>query len=304
MAGHTNRRRTLSNLLIAVGAVVLLTVAGAFLWHQYRGWQLRARLQETPAPTALSTAATTARPTSVPALIPSPTAPPPTAVPPTRGESTTEPATPALAPAQDAPQPTPATPTLPPTQEAPQPAVTTPLPLTASAGPPVRLVIPDPALRIDVPVVEMGWEVVQTAAGPQTEWVIPDNEAGHHMDSAQLGEAGNLVISGHNNIHGRVFERISLAWPGQAEKVDAIAERTDILNGRAIYLYNAEGRRFDYQITDFLRLKDTGVSAAQRIENARFMRPTSDTRLTLVTCWPPWSNTHRLIVIAKPVGQP
>lgn len=296
MAGHTNRRRTLSNLLIAVGAVVLLAVAGAFLWSQYRGWQLRARLQQTPAPIALSTAAATASPTPTRAVSPSPTALPPTAAPSTPSGPTTAPATPALTPTQDASQPAP---TASPVQRA-----TTPLPVTASAGAPVRLVIPDPALRIDVPVVEMGWEVVQTAAGPQTEWVIPDNEAGHHMDSAQLGEAGNLVISGHNNIHGRVFERISLAWPGQAEKVDAITERTDILNGRAVYLYNADGQRFDYEITDFLRLKDTGVSAAQRIENARFMRPTSDTRLTLVTCWPPWSNTHRLIVIARPVGQP
>jgi sortase A len=165
-------------------------------------------------------------------------------------------------------------------------------------------VIPDPpGLRIDVPVVEMTWEVVQSAQGLQTEWVIPENEAGHHLDSVQLGQPGNLVISGHNNIHGRVFERISLAWPSKGSKVDDITERSDILNGRTIQLYNQAGERFDYVITDFLRLKDTGVPPAQRVENARYMRPTDDTRLTLVTCWPPWSNTHRLIVIAKPAGQ-
>jgi sortase A len=172
----------------------------------------------------------------------------------------------------------------------------------APAGPPVRLVVSE--LGIDVPVVEMAWEAVQTAQGTQTEWVIPENEAGHHLDSAQLGEAGNLVISGHNNIYGRVFERISLAWPGKGSKVDDITERSDSLNGRTIQLYNQAGQRFDYVITDFLRLKDTGIPLAQRVENARYMRPTGDTRLTLVTCWPPWSNTHRLIVIAKPAAQP
>jgi sortase A len=159
-------------------------------------------------------------------------------------------------------------------------------------------------LSIDAPVVEMAWEVVQAAQTPQTEWVIPENEAGHHIDSVQLGEPGNLVISGHNNIYGRVFERISLAWPGEGSKVDGITERSEILNGRTIQLYNQAGQRFDYVITDFLRLKDTGIPLAQRVENARYMRPTGDTRLTLVTCWPPWSNTHRLIVIAKPAALP
>jgi sortase (surface protein transpeptidase) len=166
----------------------------------------------------------------------------------------------------------------------------------------VRLAIPD--LNINTPVVEKGWEVLQTAQGLRTEWKIPQDQAGHHIDSAQLGQPGNLVISGHINIYGRVFERISLAWPSKGSKVDDITERSDILNGRAIQLYNQSGQRFDYVITDFLRLKDTAVPLEQRIENARYMRPTEDTRLTLVTCWPPWSNTHRLIVIATPAAQP
>jgi len=176
------------------------------------------------------------------------------------------------------------------------------VPAPAQAGPPARLVTSE--IGIDIPVVQMAWEVVQTAKGPQTEWVIPENQAGYHIDSVQLGQPGNLVISGHNNIYGRVFERISLAWPGKSSKVDDITERSDILNGRTIQLYNQAGQRFDYVITDFLRLKDAGIPLAQRLENARYMRPTDDTRLTLITCWPPWSNTHRLIVIAKPVAQP
>ena len=72
------------------------------------------------------------------------------------------------------------------------------------------MVIPD--LKIDVPVVEMGWRVVQSAAGPRSDWVIPQNEAGHHVNSALLGDEGNVVISGHNNIYGEVFKPISFAW--------------------------------------------------------------------------------------------
>jgi sortase (surface protein transpeptidase) len=297
MAGQTKGRRTASNVLIAIGAIVLLGTAGAFLWSQYQGARLRAELQQTPTPA--SSAVNTA-----PSAQPAPAGTAPTELPPTSASSPTAarpsptvPASTAAAPTPEAAQPTaslttPVAPT----------AVPAAAPASAPAGPPVRLVAAD--LGIDVPVVEMAWEAVQTAQGTQTEWVIPENEAGHHIDSAQLGESGNLVISGHNNIYGRVFERISLAWPGKASKVDDITERSDILNGRTLQLYNQAGQRFDYVITDFLRLKDTGVPLAQRVENARYMRPTDDTRLTLVTCWPPWSNTHRLIVIAAAAQQP
>jgi sortase (surface protein transpeptidase) len=43
------------------------------------------------------------------------------------------------------------------------------------------------------------------------------------------------------------------------------------------------------------------ASAAQRAANAQAIAPTTDTRLTLVTCWPWNSNTHRVIVVARPV---
>jgi sortase A len=170
---------------------------------------------------------------------------------------------------------------------------------TASPEVPVRLVIPD--LNIDAKVVEMGWEVINTAAGPQSDWVIPKNAAGHHMNSATMDQSGNLVISGHNNIDGKVFEAISMAWDDATRaRVDEFTDRSDILTGRRIELYDALGKPVTYSITDFFRLRDSGVSLAQRMQNARFVEPTDESQLTIVTCWPPWSNTHRLVVVAKP----
>jgi hypothetical protein len=164
---------------------------------------------------------------------------------------------------------------------------------------PVRIVIPD--LKLDAKVVEMGWQIINTAAGAQSDWVIPKSAAGHHLNSAPLNETGNVVISGHNNIEGKVFEPISLAWDDRTKiTVDALTDRSESLKGRQIQLYNAAGKAFDYTISDFLRLKDSGASQEERLKNARFMDPTAERRLTLVTCWPPWSNTHRLIVIAAP----
>jgi sortase A len=288
MSGQTGGRHAASNVLIAIGAVVLLGAAGYFLWGQYQGARLRARLQQSPTPSLTpANVGSTATPF--------PTAVPPTPVPsPTRTSTPRPESEPTTGSAQTAANPT--STGAPESEPSPTPSP------PALAGPPVRLAIPE--LDIDVPVTEMAWEVGQTASGPVTRWVIPEKEAGHHIDSVQLGQTGNLVISGHNNIYGRVFERISLAWPGKSTRVDDIAERSDILNGRAIQLYSQDDQRFDYIITDFLRLKDTGIPLEQRVENARYMRPTDDTRLTLVTCWPPWSNTHRLIVIAQLAPQP
>jgi sortase A len=39
-----------------------------------------------------------------------------------------------------------------------------------------------------------------------------------------------------------------------------------------------------------------------RMDNARWILPSDDERLTLVTCWPATSNTHRLIIVARPLG--
>ena len=83
-------------------------------------------------------------------------------------------------------------------------------------------------------------------------------------------------------------------------KVDNVTERSDVLNGRTLELFDAQGEQYSYTITEFFRLKDTGVSQAQRIANGQYILPTEDERITLVTCWPPTNNTHRLIVIARP----
>jgi len=280
MAEQDKRRSMTGNVLIVMGVLLLLGLGSCYGWTRYRGQQLRAQLRHTPTSAALSITAvptSTATPAPMPTPLPSPTL--------TSRSAGTAPPLPTATPGSTA-SPT---------------AIASSTPPHPEPGPPVRIVIPE--LNIDVPVVEMGWQVVKTADGPQSEWVIPKNEAGHHINSASLGESGNIVISGHNNIYGRVFEPISQAWDDDNRTpIDDVTDSSDILNGRLVKLYNSAGQEFDYTITAFYRLKDTGVSLTQRIDNARFMQPTVDPQLTLVTCWPPWNNTHRLIVIARPAG--
>ncbi len=303
-------RRTIGNVFLAAGLIILLGVAGYFGWTQLQAAGLRAELRAAPPanPVASTLAApepAALLPTAVGSPVPTSTvAPTATSVPATaaHGPAPTAASEPAASappgpaptePRQGAQQPTapPPVPTLPPAPTA-TPAV--------PAARPVRLMIPD--LKVDTKVVSMGWEVVQTPDGPRSEWVIPKYEAGHHINSALLGEPGNLVISGHNNIYGQVFKPISFAWDNDRRiKVDDFTDRSDVLNGRIIQLFDEAGRAYTYVIEEFYRLRDTGVPLQQRIANGRFMQPTQDTRLTLITCWPPTNNTHRLVVVARPV---
>jgi sortase A len=151
----------------------------------------------------------------------------------------------------------------------------------AEQGEPNRLVIP--AIGLDTAIVDVGWEVVERGAQRTTEWQTADNAAGRHLNSARPGEQGNVVLSGHHNTKGEVFRRIS---------------EQELAVGDAIYLYDAQGRRHTYQVSEVTEpLLEVGASEAQRLANARYIQPTSDARVTLVTCWPYWTNTHRIVVV-------
>jgi sortase A len=64
----------------------------------------------------------------------------------------------------------------------------------------------------------------------------------------------------------------------------------------------AENTRFTYLVANKLILKERFQSVETRIDNARWIQASDDERLTLVTCWPYESNTHRVIVVAIPIG--
>jgi sortase A len=137
----------------------------------------------------------------------------------------------------------------------------------------------------------MGWQIVSDAAGNRTtEWVIPDNAAGHHLDSAAPGTAGNVVISGHNNIGGAVFAPISL---------DQDQAAPQLVPGSTITVFADDGQQYVYQVQKVDRVAEENVPLTQRLANARYLEPTREPTLTLITCWPPDGFSHRIIVVAN-----
>lgn len=170
----------------------------------------------------------------------------------------------------------------------PVPEALSPEPTATPNSPPVRLVIP--ALGIDTPVVEVAWQIVWQGDQRRSEWQTAENAAGHHVNSANPGQAGNVVISGHHNTKGRVFEQIS-------RDIDRREPR--LKPGSEVYVYAADGHRYVYEVEQVLLLPEVGVSEEERRQNARWMAPTEQPTLTLITCWPMWTNTHRVIVVAR-----
>jgi sortase A len=163
----------------------------------------------------------------------------------------------------------------------------------------MRIAIPD--LGVDAPVVEVGWREEAVDGRLQTVWQVAAYAAGYHRGSGLPGRAGNVVISGHHNIDGEVFRNISLAWDDDQAlmQADGVTMRSRVLDGRSIYLYNAEGSQFEYIIQGMYKMPDRDVSQEQRQRNARFIAPTGEPMLTLVTCWPYNTNTHRIVVVAR-----
>lgn len=153
----------------------------------------------------------------------------------------------------------------------------------AMAKPSLRMSIP--ALGIDAPVVPVSLEEKQSDSNrPYRQWFVPDSYAvGWHDSSAPPGQTGNTVLNGHNNIHGAVFGNL-----------------VDLTLGEKIILYKAD-QNYIYQVVHREFLPEQGESLRTRLRNARWIAPSDDMRLTVVTCWPNSSNSHRLVVVAQAV---
>ena len=146
---------------------------------------------------------------------------------------------------------------------------------------PVRLIIP--AIKLSAPILAAEAEVQTINRESYQVWRAPDEYAiGWHGTSAPLGVAGNTVLSGHHNVHGEVFKSLVDLNPGD------------------LVIVQSEKHYFRYVIVNRMILPEKYAPLEERLENARWILPSEDERLTLITCWPYESNTHRLILVARP----
>ena len=157
-----------------------------------------------------------------------------------------------------------------------QPAASSPA--DPSGDIPTRIVIP--SIDLDAPIETMGWSTVDGVS----MWDLPDHfAAGWLKTSALLGQPGNTVLDGHHNIAGKVFQHL-----------------VDLKAGATIEI-EANSQVYFYRVTTLHILPERDQPMEVRLQNAQWIQPTTDERLTLVTCWPYNDNSHRLIIVARPI---
>jgi len=147
-----------------------------------------------------------------------------------------------------------------------------------AAVPPTELHIP--SIDLVAPIVPVGWREADVAGN--VVWDDPGAAVGWVDSSALPGAKSNVVLAGHHNIHGEVFRDL-----------------VDVAIGDPVVLHAGE-QSYRYVVRERFIIPEKYVSEAQREQNALWIAPTIDERLTMITCWPFRDNTHRLIVIAMP----
>ena len=267
-----------SGILVWMGVLAFGVGLTITLYNQRSERLAYASLTSTPRPSATttSTATSTPTPTQTPqrypkgwsTATPTPFAPPPTRTP---VSSTKEEQGTADGDGQSSRDTEHAAPRLGVTPKPPPPPI----------EPPDRLVIPE--IQLDSEIIPIGWVAVEQEGIRTRVWEVADYVVGWHETSSRPGQAGNIVLNGHHNIKGEVFRYL-----------------VDLEPGDQLHIYSKD-ERYTFAVSEKHILKEKGESLDVRRENAKWIEPTVDARLTLITCWPYTNNTHRLVVVAKPV---
>lgn len=166
-----------------------------------------------------------------------------------------------------------------------QTAITGPTPI-----PPTPTPLPQPPDEISIasidlkaPVIPARDKTYKVNGIEYRQWIVPDEfAAGWSADSGAPGGGTNIVLFGHHNVNGAVF-----------------AHLVDVREGDLVTISSGK-KNFTYKVSLITKVQDRGVSFDQMLKNASWILPTPQERLTLVTCWPPYGNNYRLIIVALP----
>ena len=132
------------------------------------------------------------------------------------------------------------------------------LPIPTS-GPEAAISIQIPAIKVDSPIFQGdNWEQLRKGVG-------------QHLGTPDPGQPGNLVLAGHNDIYGEVFRNLDKLKAGDTVKIFTITQQ------------------YVYVITGTQIVEPTQVEV---------MAPTSNSTLTLISCYPYMVDNKRIVVKA------
>lgn len=122
----------------------------------------------------------------------------------------------------------------------------------------VRIEIP--AIKLDAPVVQGdGWEQLKKGVA-------------QHIGSANPGEAGNMVLSAHNDVYGELFRNLDRLQPGDVVRL------------------HTPQREYEYLVDRTQIVEPTAVEV---------MASTGAPTVTLISCYPYLVDKQRIVVFAR-----
>lgn len=140
------------------------------------------------------------------------------------------------------------------------------------AGP---VIIPTPgpshARRIRIPAISVDALVVQGDGWEQLKQGV-----GQHIGTANPGQQGNIVLSAHNDIFGEIFRHLDQLQEGDEIILETLTQTVM------------------YQVVDVDYVEPTEVSV---------MESTNEAIVTLISCYPYWGDTQRIVVVARLLEQ-
>lgn len=162
---------------------------------------------------------------------------------------------------------------------------------TKKQVPDLSLSIAPPDERIIVPRISQNVPIIQIPTDKliQRDWSGLENQIQealrhgvvHFPGTAQPGDKGNVVITGHSSY---------FPWdPGRFKDVFALLHQVEV--GDKVIVYNNQ-QKYEYQIYEKKVIKPSQVEV---------LTQEGEDRLTLITCTPVGTDLNRLVLLAKPV---
>jgi sortase A len=167
----------------------------------------------------------------------------------------------------------------------PTPIIPTPTPTIPSLTP-----VPLPAIRLSIPAIKLNISVQEISpvekalsrGETKTVWDAPAFAAGHYMTSGYPEGGRNIVFIGHNNMQGKVFRSLDELNPGDA-----------------VILFT-EQKEFHYQVQKKFFVPYLGAEEEGDFKLQEYAAPQSTEMVTLISCWPYATNSHRIVIVAVP----
>lgn len=138
-------------------------------------------------------------------------------------------------------------------------------------SPPIPTPAPEQARRIQVEAIGVDSAIYQG----MYDWDVLKKGVAQHIGSAAPGQAGNMILAGHNDVYGEVFRDLDRLSPGDEIVV------------------SSERQTYAYVVRETVIVEPTDVSV---------MAPTDFPSLTLISCYPYRINTKRIVVLADLAG--